>query len=544
MTLRARFLAKLPLGVGLTGKAGPQREAYALHLGGPDEDHDVAISMASYRDGKRFSSTCGLEMRCCLAAAGYVDPKRISGKYRPRMGLVMSDLEAIAVEHGAKVDPSIGTLPKSGDIAALAWTDPSHAHVFGIESVELVDERTLRLVAVEGGQIDREQPPNQVTARKIHTWKWHPERGALGQWLDTSIAIEPVGVVVDGVTARPVSWWIDIDKLDASTAKTDPAPPPTCGKRCDHGSGCLRPVHADGRHETRHGCVFFDPSPTSSASALPSVTLRRGSTGDAVRRWQAVVGATPADGIFGPGTEALTKVWQTRHGLTPDGVVGARTWATAIGAGTAPSVGSSTRPEGTGAPRPADPTGTLPQVPGLLEREAKEPGFCRAFLAVLNAAEADNDRVTALLAEESRFNPAAHNPAGGASGLMQWMPFLWEPWRKTGFAAIAPSPEALRAMTATQQLPLVALTLKLWGPRGVKDPALAGWGSNVGSPDDTILATKDEPGRIAFYRDNAGYDRNKDGHITAGEVRAAVYGLLLGASKLPRVGLDGRLRSL
>mgnify|MGYP002144177906 CR=1 FL=1 len=102
------------------------------------------------------------------------------------------------------------------------------------------------------------------------------------------------------------------------------------------------------------------------------------------------------------------------------------------------------------------------------------------------------------------------------------------------------STQSFRTLTATQQLPLVAYTLQLWGKGGAQDPALAGWGSNVGSPDDTILATKDEPGRVAFYRDNAGYDRNKDGHITAGEVRAAVYGLLVGAAVKPRVGADGR----
>jgi hypothetical protein len=38
-----------------------------------------------------------------------------------------------------------------------------------------------------------------------------------------------------------------------------------CGKRCDHGSECLRQPHEDGRHETQHGCVFFDASPTGAS---------------------------------------------------------------------------------------------------------------------------------------------------------------------------------------------------------------------------------------------------------------------------------------
>lgn len=32
-----------------------------------------------------------------------------------------------------------------------------------------------------------------------------------------------------------------------------------CGKRCDHGSECLRLAgHGPDGHETQHGCVFYD----------------------------------------------------------------------------------------------------------------------------------------------------------------------------------------------------------------------------------------------------------------------------------------------
>lgn len=38
-------------------------------------------------------------------------------------------------------------------------------------------------------------------------------------------------------------------------------PPSPCGKSCDHGSPCIQAAnHAPAdRHETEHGCVFFDP---------------------------------------------------------------------------------------------------------------------------------------------------------------------------------------------------------------------------------------------------------------------------------------------
>lgn len=54
-------------------------------------------------------------------------------------------------------------------------------------------------------------------------------------------------------------------------------------------------------------------------------TIKKGSTGKAVKIWQVIIGVT-ADGIFGSGTEAKTKAWQTSHGLEADGIVGAKSW--------------------------------------------------------------------------------------------------------------------------------------------------------------------------------------------------------------------------
>lgn len=55
-------------------------------------------------------------------------------------------------------------------------------------------------------------------------------------------------------------------------------------------------------------------------------TIKLGSKGEDVKRWQGAVNATP-DGDFGPKTDAATKAWQAAHGLTADGVVGPKTWA-------------------------------------------------------------------------------------------------------------------------------------------------------------------------------------------------------------------------
>jgi putative chitinase len=61
-------------------------------------------------------------------------------------------------------------------------------------------------------------------------------------------------------------------------------------------------------------------------SAATTVTLRRGSAGDAVKQMQRKLGI-PADGDFGPGTEAAVRKWQAANGLTADGIVGPKTLA-------------------------------------------------------------------------------------------------------------------------------------------------------------------------------------------------------------------------
>jgi peptidoglycan hydrolase-like protein with peptidoglycan-binding domain len=70
--------------------------------------------------------------------------------------------------------------------------------------------------------------------------------------------------------------------------------------------------------------------------------LKRGSTGTAVTGLQkgllkfggagSPTDPGPADGSFGPRTEAAVKSYQTQHALASDGVVGPRTWWAPAGA--------------------------------------------------------------------------------------------------------------------------------------------------------------------------------------------------------------------
>jgi putative chitinase len=74
--------------------------------------------------------------------------------------------------------------------------------------------------------------------------------------------------------------------------------------------------------------------------------LRKGDNNEQVKLLQQKLGIDPI-GNFGPKTEEAVKAFQTKHGLTPDGIVGDGTWAKIMN-------------EGSVAPAPAAPQPTAP----------------------------------------------------------------------------------------------------------------------------------------------------------------------------------------
>jgi peptidoglycan hydrolase-like protein with peptidoglycan-binding domain len=72
-------------------------------------------------------------------------------------------------------------------------------------------------------------------------------------------------------------------------------------------------------------------SPPASLLAVTYGTIRQGSKGDAVKKWQTILGIKPIDGNFGPATTTATIAWQKAHAIKADGNVGPATWTAALG---------------------------------------------------------------------------------------------------------------------------------------------------------------------------------------------------------------------
>lgn len=71
-------------------------------------------------------------------------------------------------------------------------------------------------------------------------------------------------------------------------------------------------------------------SPPATLLAVQYGSLRQGSKGNAVKKWQSILGVKE-DGVYGPATAAATKKWQAERAIKADGVVGPATWTAALG---------------------------------------------------------------------------------------------------------------------------------------------------------------------------------------------------------------------
>ena len=67
-------------------------------------------------------------------------------------------------------------------------------------------------------------------------------------------------------------------------------------------------------------------TPAQPGAPTGRPTLRRGASGELVKKIQIILGVEQA-GLFGPKTEAALRLFQRERGLVPDGITGPKTWA-------------------------------------------------------------------------------------------------------------------------------------------------------------------------------------------------------------------------
>jgi len=65
--------------------------------------------------------------------------------------------------------------------------------------------------------------------------------------------------------------------------------------------------------------------------------LKKGDNNENVKLMQEKLGISPAVTNFGPKTEEAVKAFQTKHGITPDGIVGDKTWGLIMGESVQPT---------------------------------------------------------------------------------------------------------------------------------------------------------------------------------------------------------------
>jgi hypothetical protein len=143
--------------------------------------------------------------------------------------------------------------------------------------------------------------------------------------------------------------------------------------------------------------------------------------------------------------------------------------------------------------------------------------FFRELKAVCQRLQCDPEDLLSVMVSESDVDPAAQNPHGKATGLIQFMPktLLGLGWTS--------GPDEFHKLTAEQQLPYVERYYRPHIGRltssGRLYQATFMPATLKNSDESTVLAGANGP-RSKAYAQNKGLDINKDGFITVSDLTA------------------------
>jgi hypothetical protein len=141
--------------------------------------------------------------------------------------------------------------------------------------------------------------------------------------------------------------------------------------------------------------------------------------------------------------------------------------------------------------------------------------FLNKVKQISNALQIQYTWLLAVMWSESQMNPQAINPAGGATGLIQFMPATAQ--------GLGTSTNALYNMNALEQLDYVYQYFKSYTGR-IKEPfdlyLVTFYPYAIGKPDTYVLGSEQGQGYASIVANvNQIFDVNKDLRIAKGEFR-------------------------
>lgn len=143
--------------------------------------------------------------------------------------------------------------------------------------------------------------------------------------------------------------------------------------------------------------------------------------------------------------------------------------------------------------------------------------FINKVKRISQLLEINPNWLMAVMYSESRLNPHAVNPSGGATGLIQFMPATAK--------GLGTSTAALLRMNSIQQLDYVYKYYKKYAGKikSFEDLYLINFFPiALGRPNNWVLQSSDlTPSVVARY--NPRVDLNQDGKITVGEFKRSIW---------------------